>query len=55
MNAKWLLDYVRGNGLRLQHVDDQTEEICLAAVRENGMALMYVKDQTEKICLAAVR
>ena len=34
MNDKRVLDYVKENGLRLRYVDEQTEEICLAAVNE---------------------
>lgn len=46
---------VQQNGLALQYVENQTPEICLAAVRKNGRALQHVKNQTPEICLAAVR
>jgi hypothetical protein len=49
------LDAVRRDGYVLQHVHDQTEEICLAAVKQNGHALQFVYDQTEEICSAAVK
>jgi len=35
---------VRQNGLALQYVKEQIEEICLAAVKQNGLALQYVKE-----------
>lgn len=49
------LDAVKQDGLRLEFVDKQTPEICLAAVKQKGLALRYVKEQTPEICLAAVR
>lgn len=35
--------------------EEQTPEICLAAVQHHGYALRYVKEQTPEICLAAVK
>lgn len=49
------LSWVYTNGALLRFIDEQTEEICLAAVRNWGYALQYVKEQTEEICLAAVQ
>lgn len=43
------------NSHLLAFIDNQTDEICLAAVRKCGSALRYVGRQTEEICLAAVR
>jgi hypothetical protein len=40
--------------LALQYVNDQTPEICLAAVTRDGWALQFVEVQTPEICLAAV-
>jgi predicted aconitase len=39
----------------LPYVQEQTREICLAAVSNNGMALAYVHEQTPEICLAAIQ
>lgn len=39
----------------LKNIENQTKDICLAAVKQNGYALIYVKNQTEEICLAAVQ
>ena len=39
----------------LQHIEDQTPEICLEAVKENGFALQFVKEQTPELCLLAVK
>jgi len=49
------LEAVKQNGYALQHVRDQTPEICLEAVKKHGYALQYVKDQTPEICLEAVK
>ena len=43
------------NGLYLQYVKEQTQELCLEAVKQNGCALNYVKEQTDDICLEAVK
>jgi hypothetical protein len=43
------------NGLLLEHIINQTEEICLAAIKQNPDAFRFVKIQTEQICIAAVR
>lgn len=39
----------------LQEIDNQYEEVCLAAIKKNGLALRYVKEQTPEICLEAVK
>ena len=43
------------NGLVLEFVKNQTDEICKSAVRQNGNALQYVKNQTDAICKLAVQ
>ncbi|EGT3944791.1 TPA: DUF4116 domain-containing protein [Clostridioides difficile] len=40
---------VKQNGLALEFVKEQTEEICLIAVRQNGLALEFVKEQTQEV------
>jgi hypothetical protein len=50
-----LCQMVARNGNLLSYVDNQTEEICLAAVNRYGCALQFVKNQTEAVCLAAVQ
>jgi hypothetical protein len=37
------------NGRALRYVDNQTPEICLAAIQEDGMALQYVLDKIPEI------
>lgn len=54
MNVE-LLKFVRMNPFRIKDIEDQTEEICLAAVKRDGYALEFVKEQTEEICIEAVR
>jgi hypothetical protein len=41
-------------GLTLRYIENQTPEICLAAVRYNGCLLEFVKEQTREICMTAV-
>ena len=48
------LEKVRKNGHALKYVENQTPEICLAAVKEDGESLYYVKNKTPEICLAAL-
>ena len=43
------------NGLYLQYVKEQTQELCLEAVKQNGYALQFVKIHTDEICLEAVK
>ena len=43
---------VQNNGLALQYVKNQTDEICNLAVQENELALQYVKNPTNKKCRA---
>ena len=38
----------------LRCIDNQTEELCVAAVMRYGLALQYVKNQNERICIEAV-
>ena len=45
---------VKNCGLALSYIENQTEDICIAAVKNYADALFHVKNQTEKICIAAV-
>jgi hypothetical protein len=45
---------VKKNGLSLQYIKNQTEEISKLVVQQNGCVLEYVKNQTEEICESAV-
>ena len=54
MNKKDLKT-VKRNGLKLQYVEEQTPEICIAAVKQNGYALQYVKEQSPELCMEAVK
>ena len=49
------MEMVMRDGLNLEFVEKQTEEICLAAVKRNPFSLRYVKNQTKDVCLEAVR
>jgi 8-oxo-dGTP pyrophosphatase MutT (NUDIX family) len=40
--------------VRLNYNDEQTPELCLAAVQQEGKLLKFVKEQTHEICLTAV-
>jgi hypothetical protein len=46
---------VETNGLLLEFIEFQTDEICKLAVQANGLALKYVKNQTDEICNLAVQ
>jgi hypothetical protein len=39
---------------QLEHVTDQSEELCLLAVQQNGMSLRYILHPTPLICLEAI-
>ena len=54
-NGAVALDKVKENPYNLQHVHNQTDEICFAAVKNGGYALQWVLNQTEEICIVAVR
>lgn len=49
------LEAVKKDGTALEHMENQTPEICMEAVKQNGMALEYVKEQTPELCMEAVR
>lgn len=53
ISSKNYLDAVKQNGLSLEHIEEQTEEICMEAVKQNCWALQFVKNQTHKIILEA--
>jgi hypothetical protein len=46
---------VNTNGLNLQYVKNQTDELCTSAVMKCGNALKFVITQTSSICYQAVR
>jgi hypothetical protein len=48
------LKKVRKNGSKLEFIQNQTREMCLAAVQQNGIYLRHVKNKTDEIALAAV-
>lgn len=50
---KEYLEAVKQNGLALEYIENQTDEICMEAVKQNCWALQFVKNQTHKIILEA--
>ena len=46
MDRELELEIIKTDGWCLQHIKEQTPEICMAAVRQNGYTLYYVKDKT---------
>jgi hypothetical protein len=40
--------------MSLEHVKEQTNNICLAAVKQNGESLAFVLNQTQELCQIAV-
>ncbi len=51
---KLYLEAVKRDGLLLQLIENQTDEICREAVLNNDLALKYVKNQTYEICQIAL-
>ncbi len=49
-NATFIKKMLQSNSNNLQHIQEQTPEICHAAVSQNGWALQYVKKQTSELC-----
>jgi len=49
------LERVRLDGMQLEFVTEQTDEICMQAILQNPYALQFVKNQTPEMCLEAVR
>lgn len=49
-----LLEDIKKDGSLLKNVENQTEELCLAAVTSKGGALKYVKNHTPEIVIAAI-
>lgn len=45
-----VIDY----GCDIEYVQDQTPELCLAAVRSDWVALRFIKRQTLELCIEAV-
>jgi hypothetical protein len=45
---------VVNNGMILQRIKNQTEDICLLAVKECGLALEFVEHKTKKIISTAL-
>lgn len=48
------IDEIRKNGLLIQCIKEQNEELCMEAVIREPLALMFVKQQTLNICKVAV-
>ena len=46
---------IQQNGLALQFVKEQTDELCKLVVQQNGYDLRYVNEQTEELCKLAVQ
>jgi hypothetical protein len=48
------LQKVKGFGLALEFVEEQTLELCLEAVQQNGLALKFVKEKMPELYLATI-
>lgn len=49
------LDMIRNNGLLLEYLTEQTEELCELAILSNWMSLRFVINQTERLCILAIQ
>lgn len=48
------LGLVKINGLELEHIEYQTDKICIEAVEQNPFALQFVKNKSLDICFRAI-
>ena len=48
------LEMVKRNPYTLEHIENPTEEIMLAAVKQNGMVLQYIKNPSLAVQEAAI-
>jgi len=55
LEYKEQLAFLKKDGMLLQLIDNQTEELCRAAVKQNGNAIRWVQDMELKILLELVR
>jgi hypothetical protein len=49
-----MIDILKIDGLALEHVQNQTIEMCLCALKQNGLALQYVRNPTELLIMTAM-
>ena len=53
-----LYDYykkaVQKYGMLLEHIDIQTDELCMLAIQQNPSAFKFVRNQTDEICKLAI-
>ena len=54
MSREEAKNMVTRNGLYLANINDQTEEICEAAIEQNPYAIKYVQDKSIELCLTAL-
>lgn len=54
MTKDELIDFVKESPYNLKQIENQTLEICEAAVFKDPYAIRYVKEQTREMCLFAV-
>jgi hypothetical protein len=55
VSIEFWINIIEDDGLALQFIKEQTEEICKLAVQQDGVALQYVKEQSKEICKLAVQ
>lgn len=53
-NDKLFMTAIKADGMALQFVENQTEEMVLSAIKQNPASLQFVKNQTPEICLEAL-
>jgi hypothetical protein len=49
------IELVNNDAYALRYVQNQTHEICMAAVQQDGSLLQWVENQSLEICMAAVQ
>lgn len=49
-----IIEKIKTGEIEFKDVDEQTEDICVAAIEFLGCNLAYVKEQTERLCFLAI-
>jgi capsule polysaccharide export protein KpsC/LpsZ len=50
-----LMTAVKRNGDIIQHIQNQTLELCEAAIKQNPWSTRFIKEQTAELCMTAVQ
>ena len=51
---KNIIELLKKDGLYLEYVKFQTDDLCKIAINQNWKAIKYVKNQTQELCSLAI-